>query len=120
MVSVSTQDTAQGETIQQSSQSYKVEAMDDQMTMIQQHMVQQQQTIVQQQQQLQQQQHLIQQQQVLQQTHQQRSEVYHHHHHQQEQQEMTMYEDQTIAVTASEDARPYRTNQIGEQSVNKR
>ena len=88
--------------------------MEDQMHMIQQHMVQQQQTIVQQQQQLQQQQTMIQQQQVLQQTAQQRSEVYHNHH-----QEMTMSELPPV-VTASEESRPYRTNQIGEQSVNKR
>ena len=128
MVSVSTEETAVQETHQQSSQSYHVEAMDDQMQMIQQHMVQQQQTIVQQQQQLQQQQHMIQQQQVMQQTQQQRSEVYQHHqHHQhyQHQQEMTMSQDQPTSelppvVTGSEDARPYRTNQIGEQSVNKR
>ena len=120
VVSVSCQDTVHQETQQQSSQSYQVEAMDDQMHMIQQHMVQQQQTIVQQQQQLQQQQTMIQQKQVLQQTAQQRSEVYHNHH-----QEMTMSLDQSSSelppvVTASEETRPYRTNQIGEQSINKR
>ena len=120
VVSLSSQDTVQQETQQQSSQSYQVEAMDDQMHMIQQHMVQQQQTIIQQQQQLQQQQNMIQQQQVLQQTNQERSEVYHNHH-----QEMTMSLEQSSSelppvVSASEDARPYRTNQIGEQSINKR